>query len=130
MVEKALRRAPRARARHWPGRVEVGDPEVSVGGHHDVRGLDVAVDHAALVDLCERRGDPRTDPATLRLAEPTPLRQHVSEAAVAGDRLHDRRVAAAVRRVRCGDHAGTLNQTQDSALKGGPADRRHFPMLR
>ena len=51
------------------GDAEIGDLHRPVGDHHDVRGLDVTVDHAALVRVGEAFGDLRGNGERLRHAQ-------------------------------------------------------------
>ena len=92
------------------------------------------MNHTALVNLCQRCGDPRADPATLRFGEPTSHRQHIGKAAVAGDSLYNCRVAGvgSLNRWACRrrDHTGTLYQPQNSAFMGSTTYRRHFSVIR
>ncbi len=59
-MDAAERGANRA-FRHAQRQAEVGQNRVAVGGNHDVRGLDVAVNHAFTMGVIQRAGDVADD---------------------------------------------------------------------
>ncbi len=74
------------------GDTEVGQQHPAVGGHHDVAGLDVAVDEARFMGVVERGGDARADVAGEFGAQPLLGVEYLAQA-LAFDQLHHDRLA-------------------------------------